>query len=483
MNKVFGIVLCIAIFVSVFAGMNVFASDNGAVSFFKSDYIKVAGTISPEDIREEDYTFEGKDVTLTLVNKSTGDVDYLSQATLDEDGNFEFGFYQDGLTYGNDAVTSHEVKLNLSGKNVTNSITTSSVISKFISITLLPAYDSFNDKVKLNALIRNQYGVPIEYSLMAVFYGDGDRMIDVKKLSDNVSENAGDEYNTFMEAYSMPVGTKMVKFFAWHNEEDILPLSKTREFDPNGNIDDKLKIIFKLDDLGYNSYKKYDRAYEYFKSYGISQISMGAIAHYWYDYYDKEDYETAFLPTVRKWIADGVEIWHHGDLHKLSSYDEGAPINDYNYENFLEDSYEMQLYHIQKAIDTIEGDIGGGYKLRFFGAPANKMSATTIQALKNVGIEGVMYGSASLFKNETELINLEGNSIEAGMGNPTLEKTVAAVEEAESEGRDYVVLQAHAYFNDDAAYREMDRIMAYFMSRDDIVFMTPSQYYDYKYSK
>lgn len=483
MKKVLGIILCLAIFVSVFAGMNVFATDSGAVSFYQSDYVKVAGTISPEDIREEDYTFEGRDVTLTLVNKSTGNVDYLSQATLDEEGNFEFGFYQDGLTYGNDAVTSHEVKLNLSGKNVTGSITTSSVISKFISITLLPAYDSFNDKIKLNALIRNQYGVPIEYSLMAVFYGEGDRMIDVKKLSDNLSETTGDEYNTFMEAYSAPEGTKMVKFFAWHNEEDILPLAKSREFDPNENIDDKIKIIFKLDDLGYNSYKKYDRAYEYFKSYGITQISMGAIAHYWYDYYNKADYETSFLPTVRKWIADGVEIWHHGDLHKLSSYDEGAPINDYNYENFLEDSYEMQLYHLQKAIDTIEGDIGGGYKLRFFGAPGNRMSATTIQALKDVGIEGVMYGPASLFKEETELVNLEGNSIEEGMGNPVLEKVVAAVEEAESEGRDYVVLQSHAYSNDDAAYKEMDRIMAYLMSRDDIIFMTPSQYYDYKFGK
>lgn len=104
MEKVLGIILCLVIFVSAFAGMSVIAADSGAVSFYQSDYVKIAGTISPEDIREEDYTFEGKDVTLTLVNKSTGNVDYLSQTTLDEDGNFEFGFYQDGLTYGNDAA-------------------------------------------------------------------------------------------------------------------------------------------------------------------------------------------------------------------------------------------------------------------------------------------------------------------------------------------------------------------------------------------
>ena len=482
MKKVLGIILCLAIFVSVFAGMNVLASDSGAVSFYQSDYIKVAGTISPEDIREEDYTFEGKDVTLTLVNKSTGDVDYLSQATLDEDGNFEFGFYQDGLIYGNDAVTSHEVKLNLSGKNVTNSITTSSVISKFISITLLPAYDSFNDKVKLNALIRNQYGVPIEYSLMAVFYGEDDRMIDVKKFSDNVSENAGDEYNTFMEAYSMPVGTKMVKFFAWHNEEDILPLSKAREFDPNGNIDDKLKIIFKLDDIGYYNFKKYDKCYEYFKSYGISQISIGAIAHYWYESRGEADYYTAFIPTVKKWIADGVEIWCHGNLHQTGSNHVGDG-NSEDSEEFDTGTYEWQMYHLKKAVETVEGDIGGGFKFRFFGAPGNNMSATTVQALEELGFDGVLYGPSSAFTKETTVVNLKGNSIENGMGNPSYDKVMSAVSQAATENRDYVVLQAHAYFNDDAAYKEMDRIMAYFMSRDDIVFMTPSQYYDYKYSK
>ncbi len=482
MKKVLGIILCLAIFMSMFVGINmVNAQDSGAVSFYRSDYIKVAGTISPENIREEDYTFEGKEVTLRLVNKSTGDVDYLSQATLDEDGNFEFGFYHDGLTYGENEVTSHEVKLNLSGKNVTDSIITSSVISKFISITLLPAYDSFNDKVKLNALIRNQYGVPIEYTLMAVFYGEGGRMIDVKKLTDKVSETAGDEYNHLMDAYSVPEGTEMVKFFAWNTEENLLPLSKTREFDPNENIDDKLKVILKLDDIGYYNYKKYDRAYEYFKSYGISQISIGAIAHHWYDYYGEADYETAFLPTVRKWIADGVEIWHHGNLHQTgSNIGEG---NSEDSENFGSDTYEWQVYHLQKGIDTIEGDIGGGYKLRFFGAPGNRMSDATIQALKDLGFDGMMYGSTTLFKNETELVNLEGNSMEDGLGNPVLEKVIAAVEEAESEGRDYVVLQSHAYFNDDAAYEEMDRIMAYFMARDDIVFMTPSQYYDYKFGK
>ncbi len=78
MEKVLGIILCLVIFVSVFAGMSVLAADSGAVSFYQSDYVKVEGTISLEDIREEDYTFEGKDVTLTLVNKSTGNVDYLS---------------------------------------------------------------------------------------------------------------------------------------------------------------------------------------------------------------------------------------------------------------------------------------------------------------------------------------------------------------------------------------------------------------------
>lgn len=490
MKKIISLLLIFSIVVSSLLCISVSAYENEAVSLDSTSRIIIKGNIGSDGLNTNHKYFDRKEVTLTLNNTSTGNVDYIHQTTIDSEGNYSFDFFCDNLTYSSSEVTSHTVSLNLAGQNVTDTITSSKVVSKFVTLTLLPSYDSFNDKVKLNALIENSFGFEVSYTLYVAFYGDNDRLLDVDKVP---STTTGDKTELLLdtEAISIPLGTKLIKFMAWNNEETMIPYTVAREVTPD-KFDDKIICIWKLDDLGYNSYEKFDEVYEYFKSYGISQISFGAIAKNWYNFRDESDYESSFITTVRKWVDNGVEIWCHGNLHSRASSDQTEEIEGHEY--FSADSYETQLYNLKTAVDTLNTDIGNGYTVRTFGAPYNACSKTTAKVLAEnydvLGIETVMLGETltkDAFHDEngnptTFPVNLGNDSrIESKTGVMDYNNFVNKFNTHVNAGNKVLVMQGHGAQWDKADYAELDKIVQFLLSKPDVVFMTPSEYYDYSH--
>ena len=490
MKKTISLLLVLSLLISSFLYATVSAYENEAVSLDGTYRVIIKGNIGSDKLDANHRYFDRKEVTLTLKNTSTNEVDYIQQATIDDEGNYEFDFYCDNLTYSSTQVTSHTANLNLAGENITDTITSSKVVSKFVTLTLLPSYDSFNDKVKLNALIENSFGLEVDYTLYVVFYGEENRLLDVDKVP---RKTTGDTNETILDtdAISIPDGTKLIKFMAWNDEEALIPFTVAREVEPE-NFDDKIVCIFKLDDLGYTSYERFDQAYNFFKSYGITQVGFGAIAHTWYDYKDKPDYDSAFLTTVRKWVADGVEIWSHGNLHKRA--EDKQTEEKEGYEFFACDSYNTQLYNLQTSVDTINEGIGNGYKVRTFGAPYNACSKTTAKVLAEnydtLGIETVMLGETltkDAFHDDngkptTFPVNLGNDSrIESSTGVMDYDNFVKKFTANVNAGNKVLVMQGHGAQWDSKDYAELDKIVQFLLSNPDVVFMTPSQYYDYSH--
>lgn len=490
MKKITSFLLIFTLIISSLFCMSVSAYENEAISFDQSYRVIIKGNIGSDKLGTNHKYFNRKEVTLTLKNTSTNVVDYIQQTTIDDDGNYSFDFYCNNLAYSSTKVTSHTVNLNLAGENVTDTISSSKVVSKFVTLTMLPSYDSFNDKVKLNALIENSFGLEVDYTLYVAFYGEENRLLDVDKVP---NKTTGDTNETILntDAISIPNGTKLVKFMAWDNEETLIPYTASREIVPD-KFDDKIICIIKLDDLGYKSYQKFDKAYNYFKSYGITQIGFGAIAKRWYDYKDQPDYDSAFLTTVRKWVNDGVEIWSHGNLHQWAG--ENQTEEQEGYEFFSCDSYDTQLYNLQVSVDTINEGIGNGYKVRTFGAPYNSCSKTTAKVLQehydSLGIETVMLGEVKIkdaFHDDegnptTFPVNLGNDArIESSTGVMDYDNFVKKFNANVNAGNKVLVMQGHGAQWDSTDYAELDKIVHFLLSNPDVTFMTPSQYYDYSH--
>ena len=248
--------------------------------------------------------------------------------------------------------------------------------------------------------------------------------------------------------------------------------------------------IIKLDDLGYSNYKNFDKAYEFFKSYGITNIGIGAIAKNVESGKSNPDYNE-FVSTVKKWIADGTEIWNHGYLHKRESSSQTEEMEGYEY--FSVDSYETQYSNLKKAVDIINSTFD--YKVRTFGSPYNACNKDTVKVLKDkyseLGMETVMLG---------ETLSAGKGAFKDENGNPTLlpmnlgtdvrfEKSTGVCEYEQFLTRyeknidaPVIVMQGHANSWDEADYEEVRKTIE-FLIKENVTFMTPSQYYDYVMKK
>lgn len=252
----------------------------------------------------------------------------------------------------------------------------------------------------------------------------------------------------------------------------------------------KKVAIVKLDDLGYSSYQSFNKAYEFFKSYGINNIGIGAIASKVEVGKGEPGYEE-FVSTVKKWIANGTEIWNHGYLHRRESSSQTEEMEGYEY--FSVDSYQTQYSNLKKAVDIINTTFD--YKVRTFGSPYNACSPTTVKVLKEnyneLGMETVMLGETlkagkGAFKDE----NGNPTTLPMNLGTDVrFEKSTGVCSYEEFLKRyeknidaPVIVMQGHAAQWDETDYEEVKKTVE-FLLKENVTFMTPSQYYDYVMSK
>lgn len=252
----------------------------------------------------------------------------------------------------------------------------------------------------------------------------------------------------------------------------------------------KKVVIVKLDDLGYSNYKKFDEAYEFFKSYGINNIGIGAIASKVEAGKGEAEYED-FVSTVKKWIANGTEIWNHGYLHRRESSSQTEEMEGYEY--FSVDSYQTQYSNLKKAVDIINTTFD--YKVRTFGSPYNACSPTTVKVLKEkyneLGMETVMLGE-TLKAGKGAFMDENGNPTTLPMNlgaDVRFEKSTGVCSYEEFLKRyeknidaPVIVMQGHGNSWDEADYEEVKKTVE-FLLKENVTFMTPSQYYDYVMGK
>lgn len=217
------------------------------------------------------------------------------------------------------------------------------------------------------------------------------------------------------------------------------------------------KIILKMDDLGINDYKVFEKVADYLKSEGIP-ASFGVIGQ-WCEGTGAE--AENFYNTVKQWSQEGFEIWHHGYTHAEDEF-HGRDL-------------EAQAASFQKTMDLMREKCG--IEMQTFGSPYNNADETAIQMINE---RFPQIKTLLLVSDKKEISNglvlPERAEIEIKTGVVGYDNFVTSYNKKAREP--YLVLQGHCGYWDDNSIAEFKRIIEFLKERD-AVFMTPTQYNAY----
>ncbi len=220
-------------------------------------------------------------------------------------------------------------------------------------------------------------------------------------------------------------------------------------------------IILKCDDYKSNnleSIENFDKLYDLLVEEGVT-ASFGIVGNS-----SSTGNQTLFWKNTKKYIAGGIEFWHHGWLHRKN--DEG--VQEYN--GML--TYDEMKVNFKKTLDLMEKN-ADGYKITTVGAPYNAVNEEFMLMLKNEfpQIKTIFYtskGDDSIFKLTDKM------SIESGTGVANF----SVFEKSYNPELEYAAIQSHPGGFDDAS-REEYRKMIHFLKEKNSIFMTPTQYTNY----
>ncbi len=218
-------------------------------------------------------------------------------------------------------------------------------------------------------------------------------------------------------------------------------------------------IILKADDLSTASVATFTKMYNILKEEGITEVSMGIIGNRC-----AAENNDAFWTTVKGYVEDGAEIWHHGWEHKIGG-DTGSEFSGaYDYDTMKE--------NVALTLDLVEKNTG--YKITTIGAPGNKVSAEFAKMLNYEfpKIDKIFFSKGknfNAFKLDSDIYP------ESGSNGVTYEHFL----EVYDPDAKYSVIQFHP--NRLKAYDLWDdfRLMIQHLKDDGCIFMTPSQYAAY----
>ncbi len=225
--------------------------------------------------------------------------------------------------------------------------------------------------------------------------------------------------------------------------------------------DGKPVVIIKADDLTPKTVNSFNQLYTLFSELGVVG-GFGAITH------RCEEFTAEQWATVKGWVDDGFEIWHHGYDHDGVYVDEVFQ----NDADFIGRSSEKMEFYLNYGIDLFAEH---GIKIQSVGAPYNRTDATFIDTINTrfpSRITSVMNNSAS----NADCYCLQ-NRLDAEVDNKTALEAIQAAYAAKPD-RPYYVMQMHA----SVQVKDLDSLEAAILYlRDEVgcVFMTPSQYLAY----
>ena len=120
-------------------------------------------------------------------------------------------------------------------------------------------------------------------------------------------------------------------------------------------------IILKCDDLG-GDYYPFERVAKLLKERGIT-ASFGIVGKN----IANAKPNAPIITYIKRWMADGIEIWSHGFLHSKAE--------------FSTDSYDAQLANFGKTLEAFENLTG--VKITSFGSPHNNSGRDTLIMVKD----------------------------------------------------------------------------------------------------
>ena len=222
-------------------------------------------------------------------------------------------------------------------------------------------------------------------------------------------------------------------------------------------------ILLKCDDFRIASMETFRKLHPILMEEGINNVSYGVIGEGCVGKGEDE-----FWADVKKYISDGVEIWHHGWDHKISG-DTGSEFSG-GYE------YDVMREHFSLTIDLVKKNTG--YDIATIGAPGNKVSSDFAKLLNEEfpQIKQIYFSQGRSFNAFplNTLINPESGT--SGVQFSTFMKNYDA-------DHNYAVIQFHPHRLD--AYDCWDDFikMIQYLKSQNCVFMTPTQYTEYVKSK
>ena len=221
-------------------------------------------------------------------------------------------------------------------------------------------------------------------------------------------------------------------------------------------------IILKCDDLKSNdvsSIESFDKLYDMLVEEGVT-ASFGIVGNS-----SKDGNQKVFWDNAKKYIEGGIEIWHHGWLHRKN--DQG--VQEYN--GML--TYDEMKENFQKTLELVEKN-ADGYKMVTFGAPYNSVNDEFMVMLSKEfpQIKTVFYTSKG---DDPEIVKLNSKmNIESG----TSVANYSVFEKSYDPELEYAAIQSHPGGFDDQS-REEYRKMIKFLKEKNSIFMTPTQYHNY----
>ena len=245
-------VLCFILTFIMFATA-VFAEVSGEIGYSESaKNVYIAGDLSRAEVTS------GKTVTLMLTDKTTGDVKYVDQLTVDENKKYEtkFKFAED--------MSNCELSVKEGDNDVNASVTVASVSQPTIySLTLRDENGSHvieaDEFIKATAKITNKYGNDGKYKVLATFYGENNELLSCQQLTDGTFTFYDMEKQVSgISTVTVPQEAKTIKAFMWSDTQSIIPLSqpqvRTADDKKFGGDTEQITVAFIGDSITHNAH-------------------------------------------------------------------------------------------------------------------------------------------------------------------------------------------------------------------------------------
>ncbi len=212
-------------------------------------------------------------------------------------------------------------------------------------------------------------------------------------------------------------------------------------------------IILKFDDLGSN-YPNFDRVAKILKKKGITG-SFGVVGKN----ITNAKPNSPLVTYMKKWIADGIEIWSHGFYHTK--------------EEFSTDPYDTQLTNFKKTLDDFESLTGA--KITSFGSPHNNSGRDTLIMVKDNFPEINTFFHGYKDDNVSSVYHIRNHcALEPGGTGASTDLNNFKIMYSHQKYNSHIFIQTHPGGYNNSKLADLEAMIDYLIA-DGCTFMTPTQ--------